>query len=220
MMRCTKCGEEKDESNYQKYFHSTQNKWRVRKECTECLYKTRLKRKNPDLYYQSQPDFKKCKTCQQWKHLDEFYFHSKVTGLKFPDCIECTKIKDKEDRELEMASKGGSDKINQFPNQYVDKYQKEQTFYVMETLGYTYNQDSGVWTKPGIKELIDGKIVFPKIKKKIKVGIYETKVTSDMLEKIIEYKEMGWNYEKIGDKLGISDTTAFKYYKKWTDTSK
>ena len=221
MMRCTKCGEEKDESNYQKYFHSTQNKWRVRKECTECFYKLRLKRKNPELYYQSQPDYKKCKVCLEWKHIDEYYFHSRVTGLKFNECMECQREKDRIDREYEKEMKGGSDKIKQRPNQYADKYQKEQTFLVMNVLGYTYNEDSGIWTKPGVKEIIDGKIVFPKIiKKNRKVGKYEVKVDSDMLLKIIEYREKGMGWVKIGDKLDISDTTAFNHYKKWKDTSK
>lgn len=220
MMTCTKCGVEKEETNYQKYFHSTQNKWRVRKECTECLYKTRLKRKNPDLYYKEKPDYKKCKSCAEWKHIDDYYFHSRVTGVKFNICMVCQREKDKQDRELEMELNGGSERVISKPNQYVDKHQKKQTFMVMGILGYTYNEETGIWTKPGMKEVIDGKVVFPKIKKQKKLGTYDTRVTYEVLQKIIEYKEMGWNYERIGNRLDISDTTVYKHYKRWKDTSK
>jgi hypothetical protein len=220
MMTCTKCGVEKEETNYQKYFHSTQNKWRVRKECTECLYKTRLKRKNPDLYYQSQPDYKKCKNCQEWKHIDDYYFHSKVTGVKFTECKICQNIKDRNIRERQLEMNGGSDRVISTPNEYVDKYQKEQTFFVLQLLGYTYNEDNGIWTKSGIKELIDGELVFPKIKKYKRPGRYDTKVTYQMVQQFIELKDRGWNSERIGNKFGVSDTTVFKYIKKWKDTSK
>jgi len=220
MMRCSKCGVEKDETNYQKYFHSTQNKWRVRKECTECLYKGRLKRKNPDLFYSQDPNYKKCKSCSEWKTHEEYYFHSKVTGVRFNICMVCQKEKDRRDREEELEMNGGSDKISPYPNNYKDKYQKEQTFFVMELLGYTYSEENGIWTKPGVKELVDGKIVFPKIKKRKRIGPYETKVNYQMIEQFVELKNRGWNSERIGDKFGVSDTTVFKYIKKWNDTLK
>ena len=220
MMICSKCNVEKDETNYQKYFHSTQNKWRVRKECTECLYKTRLKRKNPELYYQSNPDYKKCNVCQEWKTLDQYYFHKRTTNTKFGECAECHREKDRRERIEYLENNGGADRILQTPNEYMDEYQKKQTFFVMELLGYIYNEEAGVWTKPGIKELIDGEIVFPKVKKVKKISRYDVKITYQMVEEFVRLKERGWNSEKIGDKFGVSDTTVFKYIKKWKDISK
>jgi hypothetical protein len=132
----------------------------------------------------------------------------------------CQREKDRLDREEELEMNGGSERVPRKPNEYVDKYQKEQTFMVMQVLGYTYNEETGIWTKPGVKEVIDGKIVFPNIKKENRLGIYRTKLSSSIVKEIIEYRNRGWNNQKIADKLGISDTTVFKYYKKWTDTSK
>jgi transposase len=41
-----------------------------------------------------------------------------------------------------------------------------------------------------------------------------------MVKEFIQYKDRGWNNEKIGDKFGVSDTTVFKYIKRWRDTLK
>lgn len=211
MKVCTKCKIEKELDQYQKYFHSSQQKWRVRGECTDCYYKSRLKRKNPELYYQNNPDYKKCKTCSTWKIQDEFHYHSRVTGVRFNECKLCQNEKDKIKYQQELEENGGSSKVSPKPNVYKDKYQKEQTFMVMEVLGYIYNEDSGIWTKPGVKELVDGKIVFSKIKSKPRVGIYQVKMDYNKLELMKEYRQRGYSYDKIANLLGISDTTVYKH---------
>jgi hypothetical protein len=217
MKICTKCKIEKELDQYYKYYHSTQQKWRVRGECSDCFYKTRLKRKNPNLYYEKNPDYKKCKICNEWKLLDDFYFHSRVTGVRFTYCKLCQKESDRIKQETELENKGGSSKIKNKPNNYYDKYQKEQTFAVMQVLGYIYYEDKGIWLKPGVKELVDGKIVFPNIVKENKVGIYRAKVTSSKLELMKEYRRQGHSYNKIADLLDMSDTTVFKYLNVKTD---
>lgn len=242
MKICSKCKIEKELDEFSKYFHSKQNKERIRGYCKSCfsqqqkIVKQNLKNKKKiqpveDLTpiitipievpnYLNNPDYKKCNTCQEWKLVDEFHYHSKVTGIRFTTCKVCQKIKDNEIYQRELEERGGNDRIKVKPNDYQDKYQKEQTFMVMEVLGYTYNEDCGVWTKPGVKELIDGNIVFPKVKKKRKLGVYDSRITYDILNKIIQLKERGLSYDKIGDKLGIASTTAFKHYTKWQNKSK
>ena len=217
MKICTKCKNEKELDQYQKYFHSTQQKWRVRGECTDCYYKTRLKRKNPNLYYQNHPDYKKCRACTEWKLVDDFHFHSRVTGVRFNICKICQKEQDRIKYDQELEENGGSAKIPTKPNQYKDKYQKEQTFAVMEVLGYIYYQDKGIWLKPGVKELVDGKIVFSKVSKNNKNGIYHSKVTPKKIMLMKEYREQGYSYDKIADILDVSDTTVFKYTNAKTD---
>jgi hypothetical protein len=218
MKVCTKCKIEKELDQYQKYFHSTQQKWRVRGECTDCHYKTKLIRKNPELYYQNHPEYKKCKTCSTWKLQDQFHFHSKVTGVRFTSCKECQKETDRIKYNQELEDNGGSNIISSKPNQYKDKHQKEQTFMVMEVLGYIYYEDKGIWLKPGTKELVDGKIVFSKISNKNKVGTYIAKITAKKVMQMKEYRNQGFSYNKIADKLDVSDTTVFKYLNAKTKT--
>ena len=217
MKVCTKCEKEKELDQYQKYFHSSQQKWRVRGECTDCYYKTRLKRKNPNLYYENHPDYKKCKTCSTWKLVDEFHFHSRVTGLRFTDCKSCQNEKDKIKYQQELEENGGSIKVPAKPNNYKDKWQKEQTFMVMEVLGYIYDEGTGIWTKPGVKELINGKIVFSKINKNRTLGKYNSKVATNKVQLMKELRDKGLSYNKIADILDISDTTVFKYLNGKTD---
>jgi len=217
MKVCTKCEKEKELDQYQKYFHSSQQKWRVRGECTDCYYKTRLKRKNPNLYYENHPDYKKCKTCSTWKLVDEFHFHSRVTGLRFTECKLCQNEKDKIKYQQELEENGGSIKVPAKPNNYKDKWQKEQTFMVMEVLGYIYDEGTGIWTKPGVKELINGKIVFSKINKNRTLGKYNSKVATNKVQLMKELRDKGLSYNKIADILDISDTTVFKYLNGKTD---
>jgi hypothetical protein len=217
MKVCTKCEKEKELDQYQKYFHSSQQKWRVRGECTDCYYKTRLKRKNPNLYYENHPDYKKCKTCSTWKLVDEFHFHSRVTGLRFTECKLCQNEKDKIKYQQELEENGGSNKVFAKPNKYKDKWQKEQTFMVMEALGYIYDEGTGIWTKPGVKELINGKIVFSKINKNRTLGKYNSKVATNKVLLMKELRDKGLSYNKIADMLDVSDTTVFKYLNGKTD---
>lgn len=217
MKICTKCNTEKELDKYHKYFHSSQQKWRVRGECTDCYYKTRLKRTNPNLYYENNPDYKKCRDCKEWKVLDDFYFHSRVTGVRFTFCKVCQKESDRIKLENELENRGGSVKIKNKPNDYYDKHQKQQTFMVLQVLGYIYYEDKGIWLKPGVKELVDSKIVFPNLVKENKVGKYRAKVTSSLLILMKQYREQGHSYNKIADMLDISDTTVFKYLNGKTD---
>ena len=88
---------------------------------------------------------------------------------------------------------------------------------VMEVLGYIYDEGTGIWTKPGVKELINGKIVFSKINKNRMLGKYNSKVASNKVQLMKELRDKGLSYNKIADILDISDTTVFKYLNGKTD---
>jgi hypothetical protein len=209
---------------------------RTRKQCTECFYIIRLKRKNPEKYYEDNPNYKKCNKCEEWKTLDEYYF--KDGRLHFAKCKECIKEKDRTDRrinrEKELEEGCGSERINHKPNVYRDKYQRSCTFWIMETLGYIYNDEFGIWTKPGWKEIAEnGKVVFPKIiSSRKKTNPYpingkkpDVNVTPEKYEMLFELRAKGYTYEKIGKELDLSITTVCKWLKevrvpRWKDTSK
>ena len=121
-MICTKCKIDKDENQYQKYWHSTQNKFRIRKHCTECLYKERnekrrLKRKEAKLIevsipteiiqpvvpelepevsidYSTNPNYRLCRICQQYLELDKFYHYKCRKKSVYLDCKSCINKKE------------------------------------------------------------------------------------------------------------------------------
>jgi hypothetical protein len=117
MKICTKCHQPKELDQFQKYWHSTQQKERTRAECTECLYKQRnerkrLKRLKSDLIqisipteivqpevpelepeiledFSSNKDYKQCRTCKEWKTKDKFYLHKSKSKSTYLDCKSC-----------------------------------------------------------------------------------------------------------------------------------
>ena len=208
-MRCNVCNEDKEIKLFQTYWHSTQQKMRTRKQCTECLYQIRLKRKNPDMYYKNNPNYHKCNTCSDWKEVKEFYCSK---GEIYSNrCRLCTRQLEQKKRREHLEQSCGGDKIPPKPNTYTDEYQKACTYEFMQTLGYTFDEPTGIWIKPGVKELVNGKPFFPKVGKSKIIG---TKITTKMVEEMLELYKSGWGYQRISKKLGCSDTSVFKYIKK------
>jgi len=99
--------------------------------------------------------------------------------------------------------------VPQKPNVYFDKYQKENTFILMGIMGYLYDEDTGIWWKPGVKEIVDGKPKFLKVKK------HKTKrlrvVNPELWKQMVELRNRNLTYVQIADKLNLSDTTVRKY---------
>lgn len=215
-MRCTVCDQDKEIKQFQTYWHSTQNKMRTRKQCTECYYQLRLKKKDPEKYYSNNPNYHKCNTCAEWKVINDFYQTS--TGRIYSNrCRVCTKKLDDERRDIKLINNCGGEKVSPRPNVYSDKYQKQCTFEMMELLGYTFDEPTGVWVKPGYKEVKDGKIIFPTLNL---IQTVRKKITPTKFDRIITLREQGFSYEKIAEELGISDTTVYKQIKKWKSQSK
>lgn len=209
MIKCNVCNVEKEDKFFQTYWHSTQQKMRTRKQCTECLYQIRLKRKNPDKFYENNPNYNKCNTCNEWKTNDNYY-HFKNKPVH-NTCKDCSRIKERAKRQEELQENCGSGFVFAEPNKYPDEYQKACVFDNMKLLGYLFDEETGIWVKPGVKEIIDGKIVFFKLKgKKFRNSKH---LSNDTKQKIKELKNKGWATDRIAIHLNISDTTVYKYAK-------
>ena len=233
MIKCSVCEIEKDESKFQTYWHSTQNAMRIRKQCTECFYKIRLKKKNPDKYYEQDPNYRKCRICAEWKTMDNYYIQDKKKNQRYHKCKKCQNSQDREknrsEREIYLAESCGSERIPIKPNTYADQYQKACAFNILEVLGYTFDEPSGIWIKPGFKEVVNGRAYFPMlIKKRAEYGSISSKrppkkMTRDIYDKIFILRDQGLSYREIGLELNISITTVSNYINgkevKWKDTS-
>jgi len=212
-MRCNVCEQDKELNQFQSYWHSTQQKMRIRKQCTECLYQIRMKKKNPDKFYQDKPEYKKCITCNEWK-LGATEYYQKNGKPYLNRCRQCELSIERNKRKEYLMENCGSEKIPPQPNRYADEYQKACTFHFMEMMGYIYDEPTGIWTKPGYKEIKDGKPIFPTLN--LKSIIYKrNKISPTKLDRILILREQGFSYEKIAAELGISDTAVYKHIKKW-----
>ncbi len=223
-MICRKCNLDKPLDQYGTYFHSTQQKMRIRKYCKSCykeqkrLWKESIKELkitqpvSPEpatIDYSNNPDYYLCIDCKEWKLLMvDFYLHK---GLKpiTKRCKDCQRISDQKDADEYKKENGGSLMVPQKPNVYFDKYQKENTFILMGIMGYLYDEDTGIWWKPGVKEIVDGKPKFLKVKK------HKTKrlrvVNPELWKQMVELRNRNLTYVQIADKLNLSDTTVRKY---------
>ena len=94
---------------------------------------------------------KKCLMCKEYKPTSEYY-KNKKTGYYHARCKKChleysnKKLHEYYQKKYETC--GGSEKVMAQPNNYTDKYQEAQTHWVMEVMGWKFN-DNGVWSKEG-----------------------------------------------------------------------
>jgi hypothetical protein len=199
MKICTKCKIDKEDNEFQKYWHSTQQKFRIRKECTLCHNtqhneRRRLKRLESKLIQvsirteivqpvvqESQPDlstdtnYRQCRTCQQFKLKKEYYSYNKTGKKSYLDCKRCINKKEldrsRKDRERELIEIGGSLNHRQNPGEWIDDYQKEATYNILKAIGWKLNEDNGIWWKDGIKTS-DGVFINIETKKTKSFGDY------------------------------------------------
>jgi hypothetical protein len=207
-MRCNICNEEKDKTEFQTYWHSSQNVHRTRKQCTKCFNLKKRLAKNPNKFYEKNPDYKKCKLCNQWKEISVGFYTRTNGKVYLSSCKECEKAKDREKRQQQKNESCGCDRVGVKPNTYFDIQQKECTFNMMTLLGYTYDKPTGIWIKPGFKEIKDGKPYFPNIKRTSK------RIAPETIMEMFELRKLGWGYQRIGAELNVSDTSVFKHLNK------
>jgi ribosomal protein L13 len=231
MIRCSKCNIEKEKDKFQTYWHSTQQKHHTRKECTECFYKQRNERKRlkrledklnkvsipteiiqpevPELEidYSNNPEYKQCIGCKEYKLKNNFYKDGRES--RFNRCKACIKIKDNKEREQELIENGGSLQISPTPNTYKDKYQKELVFQFLPLCGWKFNEDKGIWWKPGIKNE-DGTFVNIKpYKKKI------SNITKEQVQQMLQYKRRGMKIGLIAGYMGLSISNVSFWLQKY-----
>ena len=228
MIRCSKCDIEKPDDQYATYFHSTQNKWRTRKVCKPCF--NQQKRKGglttimkeitqpvtpepPTIDYSTNHSYYLCIDCNEYKLLStDFYLHKGGNPVT-KRCKECQRTLDRQIADERRKENGGSLMIPQLCNVYFDNYQRENTFELMRLLGYLYDEETGIWHKPGWKEIVDGKPVFVVIKEKNKFRTKNCrpKVSNEeLIRTVVELRNRKQTYDQISRKLSISTATIRK----------
>ena len=233
-MLCNICLIDKPEDKFQKYFHSTQNKWRIRKQCTECYYNRKNEKKrrmvnepiivqpdvpelqpdvpelqpDPIIDYSTNPDYHLCKECNEYLPILTSFYIRADRKVNSNTCKACIVEKERIERLQHRQESGGSEFVFAEPNRYPDEFQKECTFNFMKIMGYLYDEETGIWTKPGWKEIKDGQPYFPKITGKRRRG---KRLTKEDKEKVAMLYNNGKSVTDIAIEMGISDTTIYRY---------
>jgi hypothetical protein len=234
---CNKCNIEKPLDQYFKEIKKSNGRTYYKKYCNDCFrkqsrdWKAKNKVKKNQVIELPQPKeiiqpvvlklepevlvipdgYKECDTCKITKTKIDFY-HSQ-RGKAFKNCKECHVKHYKEKIVDKQKNNGGSERIINKPDTYVDRYQKEQTFWLMELLGWTYN-DNGVWSKEGIK---DKDKVWTNIKTKPKVKRYinynggrKILPVHNKIDEVIQKYNEGIDFYELAYIYGCSHTTIRK----------
>jgi hypothetical protein len=164
--------------------------------------------------YSKNPDYKKCTMCEEYKLLDDYY-RNKNSGYYHSRCKPChneyTNNRLTDYYQTKYETRGGSERVLRKAGEFVDIYQERQTAWLLELIGWS--KDGDVWVKPGIKHVVDGKIVWDKIKPKEKQIILKksrTVITEQDIEKIIELRGRGLMMREIAAIYKCSKTTIGK----------
>jgi len=154
---------------------------------------------------------RQCKNCNEIKNMNEFYVNRY-------QCITCVREKEAGYRRKESLNRkienGGSERVPQKPGVYGDEYQQAQVSEFLILLGWKLNPND-VWSKEGFKDK-NKKWEIP-IKKYIKPNQnYKGSERSPVYLKrneLLELRETGMTYIKIGNIYGISPATVMRIIK-------
>ena len=212
-MVCNKCKVDYPIEKFDTYFHSTKNKHYTRKICNPCMrigyreYKSKVKSQQipvpviPD-------DWKQCSDCMEYKPLDNYYLNKNGNHIK--RCKECHVVMNRKKAVEKMELNGGRDLYYKEPNRYIDDQQRNQVFMIMEALGWIFDESTGVWNKPGIKE--NGQFVNftllnkPKKRASIGGGRKIKKGVWNSVDKIVKMIEEGYTYDDVAETFCCSHT--------------
>jgi hypothetical protein len=238
---CTKCNIDKPIEQYS--LDKQKNKVYRKKYCIDCFrqqsrdYKIRkrLERQIPQEEKITQPvvlelepevvtipdNHKQCSDCMVYKPLDKFYLNK--NGHQIKRCKECHVIMNRKKSADKMEMNGGRDLYYKEPNRYIDEQQKTQVFMVMEAIGWIFDESTGVWNRPGLKE--NGVFInfTPSNKKKRHTGnITGRKIKSGVwnnTDKIVKLIEEGYTYYDVAETFDCSHTTIRKVISEYRNGS-
>jgi len=161
--------------------------------------------------YSTNPDYKKCKMCEEYKLLSDYY-QNKNTGYYHTRCKTChlsySNNKQGEYYQTKFQTCGGSERILPKAGTFVDIYQEEQVSWLLNLIGWS--KDGDIWVKKGIKSVVNGNIVWDKItpaekKKRVRKG---RKVWD--VDRIVQLRNEGLLLREIATIMGCSRPTIKK----------
>ena len=151
---------------------------------------------------------KQCSSCMEYKHLIDFYLSHTKNPVKV--CKICHKKYYRKKVDEKISMNGGSSRYYDEPNRYFDDEQKKQVFSVMKALGWIFDEPTGIWNKPGVKEngvfinmVLENKPKRPATPgggRKIKKGVWNS------VDKIMKLIEEGHSYSDIAEIFCCSHT--------------
>lgn len=197
MKKCTICNQEKVESEFQTYFHSVQNIFRTRNQCTPCFNEKKF-------IYRYKKLRTECLQCGEHKLKSEFPTYKSISknDKRRQICLKCTSSNSKNKRK-KILIENFEEMVYSQPNRYHSIEQKETTFELMIALGFTFNESNGIWFKEGFKTP-DGIFIPIEEKERRKMEKIDKEIEGlEIEEKVIYLFNNNFTQMEISKKIGI-----------------
>jgi hypothetical protein len=156
-----------------------------------------------------------CLECNEKKAHTEFpnYKSLGVNDRRRKVCKVCTTKYEKEKyrnkRLLNNEEKG--EPVHWRPNTYISTEQKDLAFELMEALGFTFQPDTGIWFKEGLKNE-DGTFVGIEEKKRLEKERKLKEIEDlDVWSKVTYLREAGTTINQISIDTGVNVTAVQKF---------
>lgn len=208
-MICTICNKDLPESAFQTYYHSTQQVYRTRKQCTSCFNK----KKNEAKKLKKRTE---CLTCGEFKLRNEFPNYKALTtnDRRKRICKKCT-ARESYLKRKDRIQNNFEEKVYSTPNRYSSDFQKEAVFDILKAINWQFNEETGTWFKPGLKDENknwNGIITERdrRLQKSKQLMEFEEKRKKELDNKIIEYFNKGTSIYLIEKFTGKSSTYIVK----------
>jgi hypothetical protein len=161
--------------------------------------------------YSTNPNYKKCTVCAEYKLLS-LYYQNKNTGYYHSRCRIChneySSGKLNNYYQEKFKTKGGSERVLAKAGNFTDIYQEKQVHWLLDLIGW--NMDGNVWVKKGIKQVINGKIVWDKVATIEKIRKPKKNKRIFDIEGIVELRKNGLTLKEIAQINSCSQPTIRK----------
>jgi hypothetical protein len=204
-MICNKCHQDKPETEYQTYFHSTQNVFRTRRQCNQCFNEAKKQ-------YHLKKKGRTCIVCEEIKYETDFPNFKSLgpNDKRRKICKICTSRIEREKGKHTKREENG-EPVHWRPNVYNSPQQKELAFELMTALGFTFDEETGMWSKENFKNP-DGTFFRVEEKKRLHKEKLQKEVEDlDVWKKIRYLRNKDIPISEISKLTGVNYTAVHKF---------
>ena len=207
---CSKCTMLKSIENFASYVHIKTGNLYTRHVCSECYAKQRAE-------YKKSMKPRTCTECNETKQVRDFPNYKSLgpNDKRHNICKKCTSKLEKQRNGYKYNKRElNGEPVLDKPNTYRTEQQRIDGFELMEALGFTFNEENGIWFKEGLKTP-DGKFVGIQERKRLKIEALKKEVEElDIWSKIRYLREKdNLSINKIADISGLGRNAIFNFLK-------
>jgi hypothetical protein len=208
MMRlCNKCTILKPIENFASYIHKRTGNTYTRHICTECF---NLQTKE----YKKSIKPRTCIECNETKEVKQFPNYKSIgaNDKRHNICKKCTTTLEKQRKAYKYNKRElNGEPVLDKPNTYRTEQQRVDGFELMQVLGFTFNEENGIWFKEGVKNP-DGSFIRIIEKKRLQKERRLKEIEElDIWKKIRYLREQGNSINDISTITGINRTAVQKF---------